>query len=102
MLGLRLNSSATWLQPKLTKTQGGQYDGNDASGVPRFTAVLGAEYDIPGMEGLTATARVNHTGSQYDGAANEKKLDDYTTLNVGARALIRSRMKWSGGWAWRT
>ncbi|MFP9229980.1 TonB-dependent receptor [Pectobacterium cacticida] len=89
MFGLRLNSSATWLQPKLTKTQGGLYDGNDASGTPRFSAVLGAEYDIPNVEGLTATARLNHTGSQYDGSANKKKLDHYTTLNIGARYRMR-------------
>ena len=87
--GLRLNSSATWLQPKLTKTQDGVNQGNDASGTPRFTAVLGAEYDIRQVDGLTATARLNHTGSQYDGAANEKKLDSYTTLNLGVRYRMR-------------
>lgn len=83
--GFRINSSATWLQPKLTKTAGGAYDGNDASGTPRFMAVIGTEYDIPHVEGLTATARLSYTGSQYDGAANRKKLDDFTILNLGAR-----------------
>jgi iron complex outermembrane receptor protein len=47
--------------------------------------VLGAEYDIKPVDGLTATARVNHTGSQYADAANSKKLDSYTTLDLGVR-----------------
>ena len=69
----------------MTKTKGGLNDGNDAIGVSRFYAVLGAEYDIKPVEGLTATARVNHTGSQYADSANTKKLDSYTTLDLGVR-----------------
>ncbi len=40
------------------------------------------------MEGLTATARVNHSGSQYADAANTK-LDSYTTLDLGLRYRMR-------------
>ncbi|WP_333499259.1 TonB-dependent receptor [Kluyvera sp. CHPC 1.2972] len=85
VLGLRLTGSTLWIDPEMTKTKGGQYDGNDAIGVSRFYAVLGAEYDIKPVEGLTATARVNHTGSQYADSANTKKLDSYTTLDLGMR-----------------
>lgn len=84
-LGLRLNGSMQWLDPGQTKTANGTNDGKDAVGVSRFYAVLGAEYDIKPVEGLTATARVNHTGSQYADAANSKKLDSYTTLDLGVR-----------------
>ncbi|CAM7551089.1 TonB-dependent receptor [Citrobacter sedlakii] len=84
-LGLRLNASATWLQATLTKTNNGVNQGNEAIGVPNFFAVLGAEYDIKPVEGLTATARVNHSGSQYADLANSKKLNDYTTLDLGVR-----------------
>jgi outer membrane receptor protein involved in Fe transport len=79
VLGLRLNASTTWLDPEMTKTAGGTNDGHDAIGVSRFYAVVGAEYDIKPVDGLTATAKVNHTGSQYADAANTKKLDSYTT-----------------------
>lgn len=89
VLGLRLNASTTWIDPELSKTESGTNDGNDAIGVPRFVGVLGAEYDIPHVEGLTATARVNHTGSQYADAANTKKLDSYTTLDLGVRYRMR-------------
>jgi iron complex outermembrane receptor protein len=51
--------------------------------------VVGAEYDIKPVDGLTATARVNHTGSQYADAANTKKLDSYTTLDLGMRYRMR-------------
>lgn len=85
VLGLRLTGSTLWIDPELTKTAGGTNDGNDAIGVSRFYAVLGAEYDIKPIEGLTATARVNHTGSQYADTANTKKLDSYTTLDLGMR-----------------
>lgn len=85
VLGLRLNGSVQWLDPQQTKTAGGVNDGKDAIGVSKFYAVLGAEYDIKPVAGLTATARVNHTGSQYADAANSKKLDSYTTLDLGVR-----------------
>ena len=88
MLGLRLNGGATWLQAELTKTSTGLYEGNDAIGVPNFYAVLGAEYDIKPIEGLTAIARVNHSGSQYANQANTKKLDSYTTLDLGVRYRV--------------
>ena len=84
-LGLRLSGSVQWLDPKQTKTAQGINEGKDAIGVSRFYAVLGAEYDIKPVDGLTATARVNHTGSQYADAANSKKLDSYTTLDLGVR-----------------
>jgi iron complex outermembrane receptor protein len=89
VLGLRLNGSTTWLDPEMTKTAGGTNDGHDAIGVSRFYAVVGAEYDIKPVDGLTATAKVNHTGSQYADAANTKKLDSYTTLDLGVRYRMR-------------
>ncbi|HAZ53724.1 MAG TPA: TonB-dependent siderophore receptor, partial [Franconibacter helveticus] len=87
--GVRLNGSATWLEPELTKTKDGLNDGNDAVGVPNFIAALGAEYDIKPVEGLTATASLNHSGSQYVNAANTKKLDSFTTLDLGMRYKMR-------------
>lgn len=89
MLGLRINASTVWLDAKQTKTAEGATDGKDAIGVANFYAVLGAEYDIKPVEGLTATALVNHSGSQYADAANTKKLDSYTTLDLGLRYRMR-------------
>ncbi|CAI0716396.1 TonB-dependent siderophore receptor [Serratia ficaria] len=99
-LGLRLNGSATWLDPKLTKTGGGANDGNNAIGVAKFYLAMGAEYDIKPVDGLTATARVRHTGSQYADAANTKKLDSYTTLDLGLRYRMRVNAD-QNGMVWR-
>lgn len=85
LYGLRLNASATWLDAELSKTEKGLNDGKEAIGVPGFYAVLGAEYDIKPIDGLTATARLNHSGSQYADQANTKKIDSYTTLDLGVR-----------------
>ncbi|WP_261640819.1 TonB-dependent receptor [Erwinia mallotivora] len=89
LYGVRLNGSATWLDPTMTKTQNGTYDGKQAVGVANFYTVLSAEYDIKPVEGLTALARMTHSGSQYADQANSKKLDSYTVLDVG----MRYRMK---------
>ncbi|WP_333892819.1 TonB-dependent siderophore receptor, partial [Atlantibacter subterraneus] len=102
LLGLRVNGSATWIDAELTKTQNGVNKGNDPIGIPSYVMVLGAEYDIQPVQGLTATARVNRTGSQYANAANTKKLDAYTTLDLGVRYKMqlnqdRNEMTWRVG-----
>lgn len=102
VLGLRLNGSTTWIDAELTKTEDAADKGNTAVGIPEFTAVLGAEYDIKPISGLTATARLNHTGSQYANTANTKKLDSYTTLDLGVRYRMqlnqeKNQMVWRVG-----
>ncbi len=100
LLGVRLNSSMTWMDPELTKTQDGTYDGNDAIGVPRYQMVLGGEYDIPGLSGITATGKVIHTGSQYADQANALKVDDWTRLDLGLRYnmnLPKNNIIWRAG-----
>ncbi|NIF20538.1 TonB-dependent receptor [Candidatus Pantoea multigeneris] len=85
VLGLRINGSATWIDPIMAKTSGGTYDGKEAIGVPRFNYALGAEYDIKPIDGLTATALLSHTGPQWADSANTKRIDSYTTLDLGVR-----------------
>ncbi|WP_145496423.1 TonB-dependent receptor [Yersinia bercovieri] len=85
VFGTRLLGSATWLDPKLTKTQNGANNGNDAVGVARYQLVFGGEYDIPAVEGLTATGTVVRSGSQYANEANTLKLKPWTRLDLGVR-----------------
>lgn len=89
VLGLRLNGSATWLDAKQTKTTNGTNDGKRAVGVPSYIMALGAEYDIQPVEGLTATALINHSGDQYANAANTKNMNGYTTLDLGVRYSMK-------------
>jgi iron complex outermembrane receptor protein len=83
-LGLRLNGSVQWLDPEQTKTAKGINDGKDAIGVSRFYAVLGAEYDIKPVDGLTATAGEPHRFTVCR-RGEQQKLDSYTTLDLGVR-----------------
>ncbi|OUR74389.1 hypothetical protein A9Q78_00675 [Methylophaga sp. 41_12_T18] len=80
---VRLNSSASWLNPELQKTQNGSNDGNDAVGVSEYRVVLGGEWDLPMVNGLTVLGKVIHNGSQYADAANTLKLDSWTRLDLG-------------------
>lgn len=87
--GWRVVGGVTLMQPKLRNTAGGLNDGNDAAGVSRFLAVLGAEWDMAGVPGLTLQANVRHQGSQYTSAANDYKIDSWTRLDLGASYLTK-------------
>ncbi len=100
VFGVRLNGSMAWMDPELTKTQNGTYNGNDAIGVPRYQMVVGGEWDLPGLTGLTATGKVIHTGSQYADQANTLKVDDWTRLDLGVRYnmnLSKNNIIWRAG-----
>ena len=82
---LRLLGGLTYLDSKLTRTQGGRFDGNDATGVPELTAVLNLEYDTAVFPGLTLTARAEHVGSRFVRADNIPKIPSYQLYGIGAR-----------------
>lgn len=82
--GWRVLGGITLMQPKLRNTLNGLNDGNDAAGVSRFTAVLGTEWDVTGVQDLTLQANVRYQGSQYTSAANNYKIDSWTRLDLGA------------------
>lgn len=83
--GVRLLGGVTFMDPELRGTAGGQQDGNDAIGVPRYQAVLGAEWDVPALTGLTLQAYVQRRGSQYVNIDNTAKIPAWTRLDLGAR-----------------
>lgn len=83
--GLRLYSSATFLDASLDKTEGGAFDGNDAASASRFMANLHADWDIAGLRGLALLAGVTHNGRLYNDSANTQELDAWTRLDAGLR-----------------
>lgn len=87
--GLRINTSATWLDPKLKDTQNGTNDGNDAVGVAKYRLVLGGEYDIRSLQGLTLGGKVIRSGPQYLNASNTLEVDAWTRLDVNARYVSK-------------
>lgn len=86
--GLRLIAGGTYVDAELRETIGGQYDGNDAVGIPEYTANANVEWDTAFVPGLTLTGRVVHTGRQAANLSNSQRLDDWTTLDLGARFVL--------------
>src|SRR5690606_35524496 len=56
--GLRLLAGATWIDTELRNTAGGANDSNRAIGVTRFQYNLGADWDVPGLDGLALNGRL--------------------------------------------
>ena len=82
---VRVLGGMAYTQAKLTRTEDGEYAGNYAYGVPKWTANLGGEWDLPWVPGLTLTARTIYTGTQYLDSANTLQLPDWVRLDLGAR-----------------
>nr|MBF0681775.1 TonB-dependent siderophore receptor [Pseudomonas sp.] len=89
LYGLRVLGGVTLLDAEQTKTLNGTNDGNDAIGVPKVQANLGSEWDVPGVQGLTLTSLVVHTGKQYASADNDLRLPSWTRLDLGARYKVQ-------------
>ncbi|MGE8067032.1 TonB-dependent siderophore receptor [Pseudomonas sp. NPDC089569] len=87
--GTRLLGGVTLLDGELTRTGVAANRGNKPVGVPDLQANLWAEWDTPGIEGLTLTGGAIHTASQYVNQANTQKLDAWTRFDVGARYATR-------------
>ncbi|MCW5620566.1 MAG: TonB-dependent receptor [Burkholderiales bacterium] len=87
---LRVLGGLTLLDGELTKTAGGVTDGNTAPGVPRVQLNLGAEWDLPGLRGLTLTGRIVHTSKQYFDPTNARSIPDWTRLDLGARYVFNA------------
>lgn len=88
--GIRLMGSATYIQAKLTSTQGGTYDGNHAIGVPEKQLKLNGEFDIHGVQGLTLIARAVYTDKQYIDQANDLVIPSWVRFDAGARYITNA------------
>lgn len=87
--GLRLLGGLTLLDAEQRRSAGGLHDGKDAIGVPGTQLNLGADWDVPGVQGLSLNARALYTASQYADAANTQKLPSWSRLDIGANYLMR-------------
>ncbi|MGS1007752.1 TonB-dependent siderophore receptor [Achromobacter anxifer] len=82
---VRLLGGVAYTDGVLTKTEGGVNDGHVAPAVPRWQFNASAEWDTPFAQGLTLTARMLRTSTQYVDAANTQQLPAWTRFDVGAR-----------------
>ena len=91
MSGIRLMGGVTLIDSQQTKTQGGLYDGNREAGVPIIRTVVGGEWDMPFLQGLTLTGRVTYTGDQVVSSSNDSlKIPSWTVADLGARYVFDS------------
>ena len=82
---LRILGGVAFIDGRLEKTQGNTNNNKKAPGVADINLNVGAEWDTPFVPGLTATARVIYTSSQFINAANTLKIPEWARLDLGAR-----------------
>lgn len=91
--GLRLLAGGTWVDTELRGTVAtinnrqviGANDGNRAVGVPEFQYNLSADWDVPGVQGLSVNGLMLRTGGQYYDSANDLGIPAWTRFDLGAR-----------------
>jgi iron complex outermembrane receptor protein len=83
--GLRVLGGVTYLDATQQRTAGGLTDGKDVIGVPNSQANLGLDWDVPGVRGLSVSARALHTAAQFANAANTQQLPSWNRLDASAR-----------------
>jgi iron complex outermembrane recepter protein len=83
--GLRVIAGGALTDAELRDTPGGLYQGNDAPGVPDYTANANVEWDLPFLKALTLTGRVVQTGKQKVDQANTLEISSWTRFDLGAR-----------------
>ncbi|MFV3289751.1 TonB-dependent siderophore receptor [Pseudomonas sp. NY11955] len=89
MQGVRVLGGVMYIDSELTDTVGGAYDGNRAPATPEYNVNLGAEWDVPGVNGLTLTARGIHSSSQYLDQNNSKQIEGWERYDLGARYAFK-------------
>ncbi|KAF1048780.1 TonB-dependent receptor [Xylophilus sp.] len=83
--GVRVLGGAAYAQGVQTKTQDGTLDGYTAVGSPRWQANLGAEWDVPGTNGVTLTTGMRATSSQWLTNAHTLQLPGWAVFDLGVR-----------------
>jgi iron complex outermembrane receptor protein len=86
--GLRVIAGLSLTEAKQRRTQGGTTDGNDAIGVPDYTANVNVEWDLGFLPGVTLTGRLIQTGQQAVNLANTLELPSWTRFDLGARYVV--------------
>ncbi len=83
MAGLRLLGGLTLLDAEQ------EGSGRTVIGVPKTQLNMGADWNVPGVQGLSLNARVLYTSKQYANDANTQQLPSWSRLDVGANYLVR-------------
>lgn len=87
--GVRLLGGVMYIDSELTNTTNGTFDGNRAPATPKYNVNLGAEWDVPSVQGLTLTGRGIYSSSQYLDQSNQKEIDSWERFDVGSRYAFK-------------
>lgn len=82
---LRLTGGVTFIDPKLKKSTNPENDDKRVIGVPKTQANLLAEYDVPGVPGLSLNGNVHALSRRAGSASNTVWAAGFTTFDLGAR-----------------
>jgi len=85
MNGVRLMGGIAYSDAEVTKAAVAANEGKQATGLPKWQAKLGAEWDIPAMQGLTLSANATAASKQYLNADNSLSVPGRTLYDLGAR-----------------
>ncbi|MBS0986071.1 TonB-dependent receptor [Acetobacter thailandicus] len=90
--GLRATGGVMLLNPILTKTQGGTYDGMRASNTATVNFNMGFDYDIPFVKGAAVTSDIMYTSSEYieNATSNRRRIPGWVRLDLGARYAMKN------------
>ncbi len=91
--GLRLLGGVMYIDSELTNTTNGTFDGNRAPATPKYNVNLGAEWDVPTVQGLTLTSRGIYSSSQFLDQSNNKEIDSWERFDVGAHYAFKIDQK---------
>jgi len=78
-----------YVQPKLTRTQSGINQGKLATGLPKLQGKLGAEWDLPVLDGASIQGGITSMSKQFISADNTQWVAGHTVYDLGARYSTR-------------
>ena len=89
MKGLRLLGGVTFLDAEQKSTGVATTDGKKVIGTPTVQGSIGADWDVPGVPGLSLNGRVVATGHTYANATNTQRVGGWGRLDLGARYITQ-------------
>lgn len=86
---LRLNAGLAMFKAVQSKTLNGSNDGKKAIGIPDYSLVLGGEWDIAALPGLTLTGRYTKVARQMASVDNQQSIPGFDSYDLGLRYATR-------------
>lgn len=86
---VRLMGGIAYSDAEVTKATDASSEGKQATGLPKWQAKFGAEWDLPAVQGLTLTANATSVSKQYINADNTLSVPGYTVFDIGTRYVAK-------------